>query len=84
MIVRKICFLRSALNILALGALAACLSVIAFSQNSQDTPPPGSENPMSLPPRTVPPPLRAAARAGRPTINRRGVDQGGPKFGGAR
>ena len=83
MIVRKICFLRSALNILALGALAACLSLIAFGQNSQDTPPPGSENPMSLPPRTVLP-LRAAARAGRPTITRRGVDQGGPKFGGAR
>jgi hypothetical protein len=40
MIVRKICFLRSALNILALGALAACLSLIAFGQNSQDTPSP--------------------------------------------
>ncbi len=83
MIVRKICFLRSALNILALGALAACLSVIAFGQNSQDTPPPGSENPMSLPPRTVPPPS-ALQQEPRPTITRRGFDQGGPKFGGVR
>lgn len=72
-------FLRSAGKVGAVAALAGVLAATALAQNNAQsqqqnpsTPPPGYEDPMGLPPRTIAPPVTApepAPASGQPSIS---------------
>jgi len=80
MLFGKTHFLRFHLRIVALAVLTALpLSAFAQSQGSpQDNPaaPPGSENPMSLPPRTSQPPASVRQAPAPPTQSSQGNESG--------